>query len=595
MNRSNDRPKIKRTSISAALNLVFAVIILVVIISFVISVNFVIKSERRAYAVREAQMALTTLSNSLSSNISNYSELSRLIMIDDSLVTFLRADASTVDFGVINDARYGIMNILNVKEGVDCVLVFRNDMIMLATDRAAYSYESASMQTDLWKESIYEGKGRAVVGLNSYGVASRKDGLPVITIGRAIYDMYTQKRTGILLMNISSDVLSRILRQGSYHDVCLVGTNGEYLAGNKEYMKYYSADYAGNEILNRNVLTPGGNKLVSGCLVEGLPIVMLYVSAYGSESIPYGIIQVLIILMLVFMAVAGFAGAYVSRNITMPIMQLSGSMDKNKKSGELKKLDVEMPYSELNLLKGDYNDMIDHVNELIDTLVDKEKILRRAELRVLQEQIKPHFLYNSLETIGFLAFDAGADNVHEALETLGSFYRNFLSKGNRVITFGREVQIVRDYLSLQKLRYGDIIEDVYDIAPETEDFNVPKLILQPLVENSIYHGIRLKGEKGTIKIVSRLDDDILYVIVEDTGVGMSKEQIQKILSKDRNDRDEEKDSSFGLWGTIERIRMYCNDDDVVKISSEVGEYTSISFAIRSVPAVSGVEEDEEIV
>ena len=204
-------------------------------------------------------------------------------------------------------------------------------------------------------------------------------------------------------------------------------------------------------------------------------------------------------------------------------------------------------------------------------------------MRVLQEQIKPHFLYNSIETIGFLALDAGADKVHDALETLGSFYRNFLSKGDREIRLNQEINIVKDYLSLQKLRYGDIIEDEYDITEEAGHFIVPKLILQPLVENSIYHGIRLKGEKGLIKVSAYVSDDILYLKVRDTGVGMSEETIKKVLSTDRVKGDETDSGSFGLWGTIERIRIYCNRDDVVSIASEPGEYTEIEIRIdRSV-------------
>jgi two-component system sensor histidine kinase YesM len=238
------------------------------------------------------------------------------------------------------------------------------------------------------------------------------------------------------------------------------------------------------------------------------------------------------------------------------------------------------------MLEADYNDLIDHVNELIETLVEKEKVLQKAEMRVLQEQIKPHFLYNSIETIGFLALEAGADNVHDALETMGRFYRNFLSKGGRDIPFSREITIVKDYLSLQKLRYGDIIEDEYDITKEAEDFIVPKLILQPLVENSIYHGIRLKGEKGLIRISGRVSDGCLYVVVRDTGVGMSQEQIDEILSGEKRSGNDE-DKSFGLWGTIERIRIYCDDRDCVNIRSEIGEFTEIEIKI---PDVTGLQE-----
>ena len=255
-------------------------------------------------------------------------------------------------------------------------------------------------------------------------------------------------------------------------------------------------------------------------------------------------------------------------------------MDKNKQTGDLKKVNAQMPSDELEMLKDDYNSLIDHVNELIDTLIDKEKTLQRAEMRVLQEQIKPHFLYNSIETIGYMALDAGADKVHDALETLGSFYRNFLSKGDREIPLSREIWIVKDYLALQKLRYGDIMDDEYDIAEDTLQIVVPKLILQPLVENSIYHGIRQKGEKGIIKISSRLEDGELYLTVRDTGVGMSQEEIEDILSTE-NKADRSEADSFGLWGTIQRIRLFEGEEDIVKIESEIGEYTQIEFRIKA--------------
>jgi two-component system sensor histidine kinase YesM len=178
--------------------------------------------------------------------------------------------------------------------------------------------------------------------------------------------------------------------------------------------------------------------------------------------------------------------------------------------------------------------------------------------------------------------DSGAENVHSALETLGSFYRNFLSKGDREVPFEKEISIIKDYLALQKLRYGDIFEDVYDIAEDTLDFVIPKLILQPIVENSIYHGIRLTGEKGIISIKSRLIDDDLHVWVKDTGVGMTKEQIDRIMSGEAGEELEPgtvPTESFGLWGTVERIRYFCGKKDIVRIESELGEYTEIEFTI----------------
>lgn len=197
---------------------------------------------------------------------------------------------------------------------------------------------------------------------------------------------------------------------------------------------------------------------------------------------------------------------------------------------------------------------------------------------MLQEQIKPHFLYNTLETISYMAVQENASKAHDALETLGSFYRNFLSKGDRDIPLKRELRITEDYLALQKLRYGDVFEDEYILDESTLDYMIPKLILQPLVENCIYHGVRLKGEKCVIRITTSMEEGGLHIIVYDSGVGMSAEQIKSVL--EANEKDDNKElSGFGLRGTINRISYYYDSDNVVQISSEPGEYTQIDIYI----------------
>jgi two-component system sensor histidine kinase YesM len=561
-------------------------IVLSTVAAFMLATYVITKREQIDYGMRDSENVLRTLSSNISSEMEKYMSLSRLIMTEDRLVTFLRASTLSVDIGMINDARYGIMDILNVTEGVDTVLVFREDMIMLATKSFMYIFDYDRMDGEEWKQDIYDGFGSTVVSLNTCGIATKKDSKAVVTIGRAIYDITTQKRTGILLMNISNKVFERMLFGLRYNNICILGDDGTYIAGNKGYAQYFDDYFLSEKIVHKNIKVGGENHLLSGCQVPDLPIVILRVSPYGMEGIPFRMLYVLLFLLTVFMIIAVYVVLFIRQTITNPIYELSASMENNKKSGELKKIDVEVPYSELEMLEGDYNSMIDHVNELFDELVEKEQTLQRAELRVLQEQIKPHFLYNSIETIGYMAMDAGADKVHDALETMGSFYRNFLSKGDREIPLSREIWIVKDYLSLQKLRYGDILEDEYHIDEDTQDFVVPKLILQPLVENCIYHGIRMKGERGKIEITSRLEGGELHLIVKDTGVGMKQEDIDKILYSKRKEMDSNDSESFGLWGTIERIRYYAGRDDVVKITSEIGEFTEIEFIIPNKSALA---------
>ncbi len=566
------------SSLSSSVQRLIWLIVLVVVLSFLLSASFVSQKEREDYTLRESESIIKTLSSNIDADIEKYAELSRLIMTEGRLVKFLRATSDAVDIGMINDARYGIMDILNVTEGVDCVMIFREDMIMVATNRFTYKYDYDLMVQDSWRGDIYDGKGKAVISLNSNNVAMKADNKPMVTIGRSIYDIDTQKRTGLMLMNISATVFENMLGQLGYNDICIMGTDGTFLAGNPNYTQYFREDLSTQKIVYRNIRTEQGKKMLSGCRVNDYPIVIIRAASMAGHGIPSRIIYVLLFMLIVFIMITTYVGFFLNKNITTPVLSLSASMEENRQSGNLKKLEIQTPYSEYELLKGDYNNMIDHVNTLIETILEKEKTLQRAEMRVLQEQIKPHFLYNSIETIGFLALEAGADNVHEALETLGSFYRNFLSKGDREIPLSKEVCIVKDYLALQKLRYGDIIQDSYDIDPDTENYVVPKLILQPLVENCIYHGIRLKGEPGTIEISARISGDLVHLKVRDTGVGMSSDQIQRIIAAG-NENPENVDDSFGLWGTIQRVRFYCGRDDVVKITSEIGEYTEVEFII----------------
>ncbi len=582
----------KTISLSLKLQRLIFGIVFIVVVTFVISVYLITTKERRDYERRESENVLRTLSNNIATDIDSYRELSRLIMTEDRLVSFLRADMESVDISMINDARYAVMKILNVTEGVDTVMIFREDMIMLSTNRFTYEYNYEQMQEQYWRKDIYEAKGAAVISLNSNGVAIKAGNKPMVTMGRAIYDTDTQERTGMMLMNISAATFEKMLGELRYDNICIMGDDGSFLAGNREIAPYFEDTFVSKDIIYRDITIDDERMLLSGCRVSKLPIVILRSSSYENERLPFTAIYILLFILIIFIVLALFSGSFISRNITTPVYALSTAMEENRTSGVLKKINVDVTASEFEMLEGDYNNMIDHVNELIDRLMEKEKSLQRAEMRVLQEQIKPHFLYNSIETIGYMALDAGADKVHDALETMGSFYRNFLSKGDREIPLSREISIVKDYLSLQKLRYGDIIDDEYDIPEEAGNFNVPKLILQPLAENSIYHGIRMKGEKGIISIkasvVPREGDSSfakeLHIFVTDTGVGMDPAKIKKILSVDKKDRPKEADESFGLWGTVERIRMYTGIDDCVKIESEPGEYTKIEITIPDMSA-----------
>ena len=590
MNITNINERVKnsniKNSLSFKLSMVFIGIAGILIVSSMIFIFIIVSKERKEYAEREAENVLISLSTSIRSDIDNYRNVSRLIAYESRVKEFLKATSRDVmqTLKLSEAARLGTLEYLNITNGVDSVFIFRNDLQYMTThiSRQDYHFDLNRMAEDDWLEPLLELKGRAFLSLNGNGAIFRGDGKTVLTINRAVYDNVSQKQTGYLFMNISIGFLEDEISQLKNDDICVLTTDGVYLTGNAELAHYFEGVEIPEDIIHKEIEDEENKMMLSAMKLQRLPITLLYAIKEEKRLLPMELLYIILLLPMVYFISVFLAGLFIRKNITSPVFALTNEINKNTSGDSLVKIEREFPKNEIGMIKDTYNNMVDHTNELWEKLLENEQTIQKSQMRVLQEQIKPHFLYNSLETIGYLAVDAGAEKVHSALETLGSFYRNFLSKGDREIPLKREITITKDYLSLQKLRYGDIINDEYDIAEDTEECIIPKLILQPLVENSIYHGIRMKGEKGTIKISSRLIDGDLHIIVRDTGVGMSEDQIEKVLSSEQIDTDKGDGlgGSFGLWGTIERIRCYCDKDDVVKIQSEPGEYTEIEIIIN---------------
>ena len=556
--------------------------LLVFTVVFAIAILVMTERSRRDYEIRESETVLNSMSGNITANLQSYKDISRLVMLNDQVVKFLRVKSGEVDAGIKNDTKFGINDIFVASDYVDSVFIFRDDKHYVTTGKGVYFIDYGLMADSFWQAVIQVKEGGTVIFMNGNGAVYRVNGEPIITIGRAIYDIYTQERVGILLVNISTGMLQSTIQGQVGSSVCVVTDEGKFLAGDETVASYFEPSFAEAEGMVHKPLRGDKNtRMISALRVPETPLIVLCSSSASAPgTVPLETMIAMLLVFVTFLVSISVAAVFITRNITHPIYELSAEIEKTKESGWLKKIDAQMPDNELLMLKESYNSMIDYLNEMFTRLLEKEKVIQKAEMRVLHEQIKPHFLYNSLETISYMALEAKAPNVHSALETLGSFYRNFLSKGDREIPLEREVQIVRDYLSLQKLRYGDILNDEYDIAEDTEGLMIPKLILQPLVENSIYHGIRLTGEKGIIKVSSFMESGKLHITVWDTGIGMTQDTIDSVLKIDEHPTSlDDSLSGFGLKGTIERIRYYCGRDDVVKIKSELGEYTQIELIL----------------
>lgn len=200
-----------------------------------------------------------------------------------------------------------------------------------------------------------------------------------------------------------------------------------------------------------------------------------------------------------------------------------------------------------------FNSMTRHIHELMETVKEEQHELEQSKLNALQSQIKPHFLYNTLECIHWQALAEGNKDVSRMVKALANYYRLCLSHGQDIITLGQELAHTKNYLIIQNMRYDDIIKEDIVVDEKYEGLPIPKMTLQPLVENAIYHGLKVKnGMKGIIRIEAWDKEDCCIVSVSDTGVGMSEEQCS-ILNDTIGEFDEDK--GYGVRNVHKRIEI----------------------------------------
>ncbi len=280
---------------------------------------------------------------------------------------------------------------------------------------------------------------------------------------------------------------------------------------------------------------------------------------------------------MVIVLIAVTATGYVLRSITKPVQELSGAA-KRIADGDFSTRVEVVTKDEIGMLAQNVNEMSGRLEEMVQKIKEDERKMRNTELRLLQEQINPHFLYNTLDTIIWLVEGNSPDKAVNMVVSLSDFFRIVLSKGKDIITVREEEQHIRSYLEIQQVRYRDILDYDIQIPKELYQYNILKLTLQPIVENSLYHGIKAKRGKGTIFVTGCLKDDKIYLDVKDTGVGMTQEQLAALCDKITRPC-KETDSGFGLANVNERIRMNYGVEYGVTIDSKFGEGTWVQVVI----------------
>lgn len=532
---------------------------------------------------------LYTIKSNINSMIQNINNNSRIIISNKDIQAILKNSNNRNGIDVQIDMYSYLSSIIDSMNNVSSIYIYDNSGNKYYIDKQSRkSFKLNKVENANWYKAAINEKGYYILRLNAGEKADLNPNENYVSFIRVINDMESQKPIGTLIININEsnfvncykDIISK---NGT--NILLMDENNDFIVNPKDVSDFNQISELIRKELVKSDVEEEKNSIIEKIKGEEYIFSSLKIEEYNwtiVSKIPFKELSkesnTVYLMAFVFTIINGillFIGAIsISRLITKPIKKLLKSM-KGIENGEFKKVNIEVGNDEIGKLRDGYNIMVYEIEKLINRIIEEQKVKRKAELSVLQAQVKPHFLYNTLDAMGYLALSGKCDEVYDALEALGEYYRTSLSKGREVITVGEEIEIVKNYFLLQKLRYGDIFADTYEIDERVLNFKILKLVLQPIAENALYHGIKPKGEHGIIKLTVELIDNLINISIEDDGVGMTEEELDKVVS----DKIDNNNLSFGLRGTIERLRIFYGTSDVYEIKSRKRYGTKVNITI----------------
>ncbi len=599
------RKRFSNSRISTKIMVFYSVLLVFSVLSSSILYQNFYSSTMRAKVSVVSMQTLSSINSNIDSIIENSKNLSTVIISSDEVQQPLKhenggsppavktsseqetgdVEIISVDLQAQRRVNAYVSKFIEAFPFISSIYIYDNDNQRYGIDKAPLKrLKNSDISKTDWYSDAISAQGGYILRLNAGGAFEDTPEHTYISLIRMINDIYTQKPIGVLILNISEksfvDSYKDIIDQYDT-DIMIMNGKGNHIVDFTNPVSFSIKEVLNSSGNKNSIVINAGKKdyLVSYLNVDKYDWTIISLMPFDELSKESNIFSVIALLVIVLNSLLLFLGSIVvSRIITTPIKKLMHSM-RDVEKGEFKKVDIEAGNDEIGKLRDVYNIMITQIQNLIDRVVEDQRMKRKAELDVLQAQIKPHFLYNTFDAVSSLALSGRNDEVYRALKALGSYYRTSLSRGSEVITIGEELDVVRNYLTIQQLRYGSIFTATYDIDESVKKYKILKLILQPLVENALYHGIKLKGESGNINISAKQSGDLIVLSVEDDGIGMNEEVLNKILQGKYDDTK----VSYGLKGTIERLRIFYGVNDLVTIESNeyIGTKVVISIPVES--------------
>ncbi|WP_100529116.1 sensor histidine kinase [Paenibacillus sp. GM1FR] len=429
----------------------------------------------------------------------------------------------------------------------------------------------------------------------------------IVSVARSITDEASGRVRGVIMIDLKLRSVSQAARNVT------LGKSGYVMVTDAEGQSVYKPEHPLIEHIPTDWF-PSGESGTFTADTEGGTLLFMYQSSTFTGWRTVGVfptrdsisevrqIQFYVVSFVFVVCLFGLsASLWFSRSIAQPIFRLMSYM-RRAETGNLRPGRWSDRADEIGMLGNSYNRMLAQIRQLISLNELRERQKRDAEMRSLQEHIKPHFLYNTLDTIHWMARKEGAEDVSGMVGALSRLFRIGLSKGQDYIPLHSEIEHMTSYMQIQQTRYRDRLQYTLNIPEELRDLLVLKLLLQPLIENAIYHGIKGRRGPGHIRVEARLEHNRLLLTVQDNGAGMSNERLaemQQLLEAPLASLETSSPGitgkSYGMLNVQARLRLSFGDEYGVVLESQEGEGTSVTIIhplMRELPPTKQINNEE---
>ena len=505
-----------------------------------ILVLFIFLLMEMIYVTEQTSDTIASQTRIISSNydetLEQYWNFSVALVINDAIQNYCSAPADDFPDSVAAEVNTELTNMLNIQNNLNFSAVIRDE-------DGKYYYKGNTSLTDAQFEAGYKVdydnsilmRGKSGMRM-SYNDAYYRSGDYTLTLYYPVYSTTNMvNQIGILVMNMDDSFLDSILSERQRemgNEMFLVDTEGRVIADNETERLGNEVPYGGRITGDSGEFWDSG-KLIqyqrigrwSYYLINEITLTALVQGSFGTIG-----------MLLIFIALITLGAIWVIGRLIRQFYRPINTVVNTMEAVEEGRLDVRIDSDKIResdpdsrkLAEG-FNSMMDEINLLMNQVKEEQHQMEQIRFNALQSQIKPHFLYNALECIHWQAVADGNRKISVLVKALAQYYRICLSKGKEIIPLDLELEHIKAYMTIQQMRYGDIIEMELHIPDELHTLRIPKMTLQPLVENSIYHGIRVKeGKKGKVEITAKTDGKDAWIIVSDSGTGMGKSEIEEM-------------------------------------------------------------------